>query len=191
MRHYLAAICGVFLLAACVPEPVAVAPRTGFAIVGAVVSSPNEPGWLLNQASQTSVAFGLAQTPDSTVATAYAFPLPATGSDLEVLQSVQDQRNDTGPNTRMGAVSQKSAPARFKGANCIKYTWVLKDRGRPIRGTTNFQHVKNIGFVCRNPFVKNVGFLIEMSERSSRQTVSSQLSKRANAYFAAVKFTAP
>lgn len=186
MRALLVTFISALFLGACaVSTPTE--PRTGFAMTGATVASPNATGWALISSSRNDLVFGASgsEPDESNVAqTRVATGMPPHDlSDRALLtQAVAAMRTE---GSRFQLISKRDSFKKLNGAQCIQHNTVGLDPGAAGSGP---QYLKMAGYICLHPSRKDVLVSTFLSNRSGSKTMPPATLVIANQYFADTQF---
>jgi hypothetical protein len=168
-------------------------PRSVYRQIGAVVVSPNEPGWSLAQSGGYGTAFirryGAAggAAGETAVADTLLFKADGFKKDEDFLAFFEKQRAKQDDNRKFRVVSITNRRVKFKDTACLKYEGLFEDRVDEL-GSAPSGFVKTLGYICRHPAKKNAAFQMELSHRSEERELPPALLSTGEQFFEAVRF---
>lgn len=179
-------------LSACASKPNF--PQAGigqtYEILGATISSPNEPNWYLMQHDQMGIFFGKEMTSktDSLIANAWVFGVGGHEDDDSFFDYVIAERERNDDKTRFVDRGVKNNRATLNGSACIKYDTIAEDHASKSKSSQPFQYFSTMGYICRHPGNKSVVIQLEVSYRSDLQNVPDGITLMSDQFFNSLEF---
>ena len=182
---------GLFITSCVTVAPV-VNPHSEISIYGVKSLPPQNGDWIVMAASgyQMSLVSHATNKNESLVANVSIHQLPQLSSDQEFLEYVVKFRSSE-PNIGRFEIQKNTADiSSLKGAVCIKYHSISKDKNAKIQGgDTAVMLLENIGYNCIHPEKSTVGVNMEYSFRHFAETNDPSFEKNGNDFFKNITFT--
>jgi len=161
-----------------------------YEILGAKISSPNEPGWYLVQHNQTGVWFGkvISSKTDSVIASALIFGVDGHEDDESFFSFIISERENNDDKTRFVNLGVKNTRITFQDNSCIKYESLAEDHASNSSSNQPFQYLGAMGYLCRHPANKSAAVQLEVSYRSDTKEVPSAIAQMSEQFFSTVTF---
>jgi len=165
-------------------------PESVLGQIGAIVYSPSEPGWLLIQSDNSSIAFGkqYGSNDETSVANTVAFAVEGYKDDKAFLEYIAEQREKKNNNARFKALNITNEIVTFKEAPCLQYRTLSEDHKNSGIDSDNYQYFKTIGYVCRHPSNSAIAFQMEVSHRGNEEVFPAKLLSLGRHFFDSIQF---
>lgn len=159
-----------------------------YEILGAKISSPNEPDWYLMRQNQTSVYFGkdISSKTNSVIAHALIFAVDGHEDDKSFFEYIISEREKNDDKSRFVDLGVKNTPTIFKDNSCIKYESLAKDNASKSNSSQPFQYFSTMGYICRHPIHRSAAVQIEVSYRSDSKDVPKTVTQISEQFFSTV-----
>lgn len=161
-----------------------------YEILGARISSPNEPGWYLIQQNQSGVYFGkdISSKTNSVIANALIFAVDGLEDDKAFFDYIISEREKNDDKARFTDLGVKNTLTTFKENSCIKYESLAEDHASKSHSSQPFQYFSTMGYICRHPIHKAAAVQIEVSYRSDTKDIPKTVTKMSEQFFNTVNF---
>lgn len=161
-----------------------------YKIMGAKVSSPNEPDWYVVQHNQTGIYFGkdISSKTNSIIANVLIFGVDGHKDDESFFDYIISEREKNDDKTRFVNLGVKNTRSTFKDNTCIKYESLAEDHASKSNTSQPFQYFSTMGYICRHPANRNTAIQLEVSYRSDSKKLPNTIKQISEQFFATVVF---
>jgi hypothetical protein len=182
----------VFFISACKSTPDY--PKAGinqiYDILGAQVTSPNEPNWQLMQHNQTGIYFGkdISSKTNSLIANVLLYAVNGFDDDKKFLEYIIAERKKNDDSSRFVDLGVTYDFVTFNESSCVSYTSLAEDHKSQSQSDKKFQYFSTAGYICRHPANKGVAIQLETSYRSDNKLIPEYIRATSKNFFSGVKF---
>lgn len=165
------------------PEQASINPASIYHLAGVTVVSPNQPGWLLLQSSNSLIAFQKRVEGEVLNASVKTIRTKVFDNDKDLLTSLEALKNEE--LSKLKRDSLHFNYVRFKGSPCVQYDGIFTgDASAP-----DFQYLNFKGYLCRSPESNGLVVQIEFSNHSNLRAFSENLVDLSNEFFEKMAFS--
>lgn len=179
-------------LVSCVTVAPLVDPDKEIGVFGVTALPPQDGDWVVLSISGRQALLGRegSRQSESLIAAISIYQLPDLDTDGEFLTYVAEGRA-SGPDIgRFEILQNEEALSTLRGATCVKYHSVSRDRAAHLQGGgTGTMILDNRGYHCRHPRDRDVGVQIEYSLRHFPDRTYPSAQQHATRFFDDVRFT--
>lgn len=164
-------------------EPPSIKPASIYHLAGVTVVTPNQPGWVLLQSTNSLLAFQKRVEGEVLNASVKTIRTKAFANDEDLLASLEALKVE-----ELGKLKRDSVHfnyLRFKASPCVQYDGIFTgDASAPDMKYFNFR-----GYLCRHPKAKGLVVQIEFSNHSNRRAFSQNLFDLSDEFFEQMAFS--
>lgn len=158
-------------------------PASIYHLGGVTVVSPNQPGWVLLQSSESLIAFQKRVENEVVNASVKTIKTKVFDNDKDLLTSLEAFKKEELSKFKRDSVHFNYV--RFKASPCVQYDGVFTgDASAP-----NFEYFNFKGYLCRHPDDKVVVVQIEFSNHSNLRAFCESLVSLSNEFFEKMAFS--
>ena len=165
-------------------EQASINPKSLYHLGGVTVVSPNQPGWVLLQSSESLIAFQKRVEDEVVNASVKTIKTKVFDNDKDLLTSLEALKQQELSKLKRDSVHFNYV--RFKGSPCVQYDGVFK-----LDGTSapKFEYFNFKGYLCRHPESKDLVVQIEFSNHSNLRGFSENLFSLRDDFFEKIVFS--
>jgi len=164
-------------------EQASINPKSLYHLGGVTVVSPNQPGWVLLQSSESLIAFQKRVEDEVVNASVKTIKTKVFDNDKDLLTSLEALKQQELSKLKRDSVHFNYV--RFKASPCVQYDGIFTgDASAP-----NFEYFNFKGYLCRYPESKGVVVQIEFSNHSNLRAFSENLVSLSSEFFEEMAFS--
>jgi hypothetical protein len=155
-----------------------ISPKSVYDQDGITVLSPNQPGWVLVQASKSETVFEKRATDEVLSAHVKTLTHKIFDNRKELLASLETLKKEELSRHKMVSVHFNNV--RFKGSECLQYDGIFRvDAG----STPDFGYFNVTGYLCAHPKTNGLVVQMEFSSESNARGFSENLISVSEEFF--------
>ena len=152
--------------------------------IGVTVVSPNQPGWVLLQASKSETVFEKRGADEIVSANVKTIKTKIFDNDKELMVSLEALKKEELSKLKRDSIHFNYV--RFKGTRCVQYDGIFTSDGA---SAPKFEYFNLKGYLCRHPESKDVTVQMEFSNHSNLRGFSENSSSLSIEFFEKIVFS--